>query len=317
MVKRLFLLLLPALLFCIGSLLAFRVYREESAPLPRSATENFSCPLVADVNENDVFPNLDVSFTRKPADFFPMVFSNVPSADIVRLCRPLTIRLTAQNGALHVNTSELTFPKETGLQRIGYAYRVSALPTTLLRMPDGSAHPQYHLLLRLDLTHKRPLRGTEKVIMLTELVIDPADGTVDAVLPDVPENIENRHEYLYTYTVLAATDNGLPTRFCGNEAEQALQRYLYLVSAMHDAASAERLLPAVRERGQALVDTYAAPELPFPDCWGEAADTARRNARRIIPYLIRADEANCYDNAELADFLNSPLFARLFGNGQE
>lgn len=311
-----FLLLFPAALLCIGALLVWRVVYVEGAPLPKSATEDFSCPTVADINENDVFPNLDVSITRNPADFFPMVFSNVQSADIVRLCEPLTIRLTAQNGALHVNTSKPSFPEETGLQRIGYAYQVSALPTTLLRMPDGSAHPQYHLLLRLDLTHKRLLRDTEKVIMLTELVIDPADGTVDAVQPDIPENIENRQEYIYNYINPAAADSGLPTRFCGSESEQALQRYLYLVCAMHDAASTERLLPAVRRRGQVLVDTYASLKLPFPDCWGEAADTARRNARRIIPYLIRMDEANCYDNAELADFLNSPLFARLFGNGE-
>lgn len=312
-----FLLLFLAAILCIGTLLVLRVLYVESAPLPKSATEDFSCPMVADISESDVFPNLDVSFTGNPADFFPMVFSNVQSADIVRLCEPLTLRLTAQDGALHVNTSKLSFPDETGLQRIGYTYRVSALPTTLLRMPDGNAHPQYHLLLRLDLTHKRPLRDTEKVMMLTELVIDPADGTVDAVLPDVPENIENRHEYIYNYTYPAAMVSGLPSRFCGSESEQALQRYLYLVSAMHDAASAERLLPTVRNRGQVLVDTYASPKLPFPDCWGEAAETARRNARRIIPYLIRMDEANCFGNAELADFLNSALFARLFGNGAE
>lgn len=266
------------------------------------------------------FPALDVRFRWTPGDLptRSLLLSNVEDVTFLQRYPSHGIRVFADGGILRNRETPADFMtvRESSLTSLSDSYCTTFLPTTLLRMPDGSVHPQYHLLLRLDVTRQRLFHEEERLIALTELVIDPIDGTVDVVTPDVPEGITEQ-DYPVRRICCAQNDPPLPTRFCGTETEQSLQRYLFLVASMHNAVTARRALPGVISRGQRLVDTACDTDKPFPDCWGDAADTARENHRRILPYLLRLRELDCFDVPELADFINSPLFGQLFGEAWE
>lgn len=241
-----------------------------------------------------------------------VVLADTPEPSLPAECPAWRLHITAEGGSLSINGEEIASPMGNPVHRIGVHTSATFLPATLLHMPDGTIHPQYHLLLRAEMQSRDWLLRGERCIILTELVLDPHDGTADTVRADVPA--EDARELPYRRDFYEETPTGLPTRFCGSAPEQALQRYLYLLCAMHHAESVRRLLPVVRSRGQLLVDTYADNDKSFPECWGCAAETAEENHRRILPYLLRLRDCECFDSAELADFINSPLFGRLFGD---
>lgn len=290
------------------------VWLQADTNLPRSVCKVGQIATVALPEGGTEFPPLDVSFVWNPADLptrslllatdeEPRLLQRVPAV-------PLRLRTDGRQIAVESDTD---FRAEEELwEQLGFCYKERTLPPTLLRMPDGSVHVQYHLLLQMEMMSRSLFQPNEHVFALTELVIDPIDGTVDAVTPDCDDAVTER-AFPVRRICCAQNDPPLPARFCGTETEQSLQRYLYLVVSMHNAESARRLLPAVIARGQKLVDAACDTEQDFPDCWGEAADTARLNHRRILPYLLRLRELDCFGLPELADYLNSPLFARLFG----
>lgn len=289
---------------------------------PSSHSVHFGSDVVLEAVEDGEteFPALDVRFRWTPGDLptRSLLLSNVEDVAFLQRYPSHDIQLFADGGILRnmETTADFTMVRESSLTRLCDSYDTRFLPTTLLRMPDGSVHPQYHLLLRLDVTRQRLFHEEERLIALTELVIDPIDGTVDVVTPDVPEDIAEQ-DYPVRRICRARNAPPLPTRFCGTETEQSLQRYLFLVASMHNAETARRALPAVISRGQRLVDGACDTEKPFPDCWGEAADTAWENHRRILPYLLRLRELDCFELPELAEFINSPLFGKLFGEAWE
>lgn len=262
------------------------------------------------------FPALNVHFTWNPADLPTpsLLLSTCEQPEVPRRCPKHELRLYVEGNKLQLEEKpSLVVDEDESQEHVGFSYEPSFRSPTLLHMPDGSTHPQYHLLLRQRMTRQPYFCKAEEAIALTELVIDPLDGTVDIVTPDVPVDVTEK-DYPVRRLCRAQNDPPLPARFCGTETEQSLQRYLFLVASMHNAEAARQLLPAVIARGQKLVNTACDAEKPFPECWGEAADTARANHRRILPYLLRLRELDCFDVPELADFINSPLFARLFGD---
>lgn len=261
------------------------------------------------------FPALNVHFTWNPADLptASLLLSTCEQPEVPQRCPKHELHLFVDGNKLQLEeTPSLEADEDESKEHVGFLYEPSFLQPTLLRMPDGSTHPQYHLLLRQTMTRQPYFREAEEAVALTELVIDPLDGTVDIVMPDIPAGIDKTH-YPVQRVCRAKQEPALPSRFCGTETEQSLQRYLFLVVSMHNAESARRLLPAVIVRGQKLVDSACDAEKPFPECWGVATDTARDNHRRILPYLLRLRELDCFELPELADFINSPLFGQLFG----
>lgn len=277
------------------------------------------CPSVTlvpcDEGETE-FPALSVRFTWDPADLptQSLLLSSCKQPEVPRRCPKHELHLFVDGDKLRLaERPSLEADEDESKEQVGFSYEPGFRRPTLLRMPDGSIHPQYHLLLRQEMTRQPYFREAEKAIALTELVIDPLDGTVDIVTPDVPMDVTEQ-DYPVRNICRTQTPSALPSRFCGTETEQSLQRYLFLVAAMHNEETARRLLPTVIERGQKLVDTACDTEKTFPECWGEATDTARSNHRRILPYLLRLRELDCFGLPELADFINSPLFGQLFGD---
>lgn len=315
--KRVFLLLALAAVLALTGLIVRGVLIMRLYPSLDCIACDY-CPSVSlvslDAGETE-FPALNVRFTWNPADLptQSLLLSTCEEPEVPRRCPLHELHLFVDGDKLRLEERpSLGVDEDESKEQVGFRYEPSFRRPTLLRMPDGSIHPQYHLLLRQEMTRQPYFREAEKAIALTELVIDPLDGTVDVVSPDVPMDVTEQ-DYPVQRLCRAQNEPQLPSRFCGSETEQSLQRYLFLVVSMHNAETARRLLPAVIARGQKLVDTACDAEKPFPACWGEAADTARTNHRRILPYLLRLRELDCFEVPELADFINSPLFARLFG----
>lgn len=316
--KRVFLILTLAAVLALAGLIVRCMLIMRLYPSLDCIARDY-CPsvsLVPCAEGETEFPALNVHFTWDPADLptTSLLLSSCEEPEVPRRCPKHELHLFVDGDKLGLTEKpSLEVDEDESKEQVGFVYEPSFRRPTLLRMPDGSTHPQYHLLLRQRMTRQPYFRQAEEAIALTELVIDPLDGTVDVVTPDVPADVTEQ-DYPVRRLCRAQNDPPLPTRFCGTETEQSLQRYLFLVAAMHNAETARRLLPAVIARGQKLVDTSCDTEKPFPECWGEAADTARTNHRRLLPYLLRLRELDCFDVPELADFINSPLFARLFGD---
>lgn len=315
--KRLFLFLGLAAVFALAYLIGRCVLIAHLYPSLECRAHDYrpSVTLVPGSEGETEFPALNVHFTWNPADLptASLLLSTCEQPEVPQRCPKHELHLFVDGNKLQLEeTPSLEAEEDERKEHVGFLYEPSFLQPTLLRMPDGSTHPQYHLRLRQTMTRQPYFREAEEAVALTELVIDPLDGTVDIVMPDIPAGIDKAH-YPVQRVCRAKQEPALPARFCGSETEQSLQRYLFLVVSMHNAESTRRLLPAVITRGQKLVDSACDAEKPFPECWGEAADTARDNHRRILPYLLRLRELECFELPELADFINSPLFGQLFG----
>lgn len=222
------------------------------------------------------------------------------------------VQLTAADGCLEADDSARpTLRGKSG--SVDLQLSMCWLPTTLLHMPDGSVQPQQHLLLCAEMDYTPlwrwlPRRHAE---LRQELVIDTRDAAVDMVIPSLPT------DYKGAWKVRMGSDAAravLPARFCGSATEQALQRFLFRMAAMYDTASAEAGIAATRRKARELIEQHADTALPWPQCWGQGASAALGVHKRILPYLQRAQAENCFDCAELADFINSEDFARIFGD---
>lgn len=307
-------LILALLLILLGTGGAFLAMEKAYPPLPQTSDGGCRMDLAVLPQGETEFPQLDVRFLWDPADLptLSLLLSDVEHPTVQTRCFAHTVRITADGTALRAELEPRFGAQEEGWEHVGFNCRATFLPATILRMPDGGVHPQYHLLLEQDMSFRAPFQKEEHALALTELVIDPLDGTVDVVLPDIPQEKRKTMPQV-TAIAHAQHDPQLPARFCGTETEQRLQRYLFLVVSMHHAESTRRLLPSVIARGEKLMETDCAPDKPFPECWGDAQETALANHRRILPYLRRLQALDCFGIPELADFINSPLFGRLFG----
>lgn len=219
------------------------------------------------------------------------------------------VAVESRNGALWASINRMLNPDAGMIQKLTTSF--SEQPVTKLCMPDGTMHPQHHLTLRAELIKPAHWRWEQerRAVVLQELVIDARDGAVDFVTPTIPADLNDApFERLISQNLA-----GLPARFCGSEAEQELQRMLFLMAAMHNAETTARLLPTVRAKARTLIETYAEQGKAWPDCWGAAAPAAQAAHAAILPYLQRVDSLDCFGSAELADFINSADFATLFG----
>ena len=113
--------------------------------------------------------------------------------------------------------------------------------------------------------------------------------------------------------MLRGAPTGLPERFCGTPTEKELLRYLFYLAMVEDSGTAAALLPGLKRRGQNLVDSMSDSTLPWPQCWKSGEETARELSRRVRPLLQHMQDNNCYNSAELAEFINGPIFSRIFG----
>lgn len=223
------------------------------------------------------------------------------------------VSLRFENNQLKVESAA---PKIKAADRFTAAesrFYVQPCGTSLLHMPDGDIHVQHHIRLACEITLTPSFfRPQQHLILMQEMMVDVADKAADLIPTGVPAAMA----HLPATTVFRGKEPALPRRFCGTAAEQELEKTLFHLAQLTDDRAVAQQLPILRANAAQLVELYADADRPWPQCWGTAAAKAEEVAQRLLPLLQRLDEADCYGNQELIDFINGPVFTRLFGAGK-
>lgn len=220
-----------------------------------------------------------------------------------------SIELTAKEGKLTIKTDAPVLKSTSPFCKIHARYCITEKPVIRLRMPTTKLHPQRHFILACELTADYGFGISRQTYYLQEMAVDLADGAADLQPPTIPPALGK----LPRHHVLRGAPSGLPERFCGTATEKELLRYLFYLAMVEDSGTAAALLPGLKRRGQTLVDSMSDSALPWPQCWKSGAETARELSHRVRPLLQHMQEKNCYNSAQLAEFVNGPIFSRIFG----
>lgn len=251
------------------------------------------------------------SFKRSPSH---TVFLHQNAQDAFSLLQgePVwVLRFKARNGTAVVEGNLPQMQLDGVLGQVQAHFLVYPSGFATLRLPNGRQQFQRMFTLMCELTVTPCLWGEPAhSIAVQQVMVDFYDDAMDLVEPEQARILAGG---MRRVDVVSAVPSGLPERFCGNTCERELTRYLYSVASIYNQGTAALALPALQRQGRELVDTFADAEKPWPDCWGDAADTARLNAQKIIPLLQTFKEQNAYGSKELEEFLNGPVFQRIFG----
>lgn len=299
----------------------YGISRSAAAPWVSDSGSDSATPLppFAAIPLTEPELNADFHFTYRwnlkdsPSGTEILGASKPTTADLVSGDAVWTIELTARQGKLDIKASLPRWESANPLCKLHARFCITEKPIINLRMPNTRKHPQRHFILACELSADYGPILQRQTIYMQELVVDIADGAADLLAPAIPPSLSR----LPRHRVLRGAPSGLPERYCGTAAERDLLRYLHYLATVEDAGTAAALLPGLRRQAQQLIDTYATPDTAWPDCWGSAADTARAISRKVRPLLRHMQEHNCYNSAELADFVNGSHFSRIFGPPQQ
>lgn len=237
-------------------------------------------------------------------DVSPDVFSLLKEAE-------WKLHLEAQDGKLVIRSRAPELHAQESLHRVEAFYSYDMLPTRRVMRPDGSLHPVRTLRLGCEVRlHKAGWNKPMQTFAFQEISLDLVDGTADLVDPTY---LRLQSIGMGSRMIVSQAETGLPSLLCGSPCEQDLTRILLQISSIDSDQQAKKLMQTLPAKVEKTIKTYADETKEWPDCWGEEAETARRIARRVVPALLRFQEANCYDCQALADFINSPGFSRVFG----
>lgn len=216
------------------------------------------------------------------------------------------LHFQTKDGRLELACNAPVLHAQSPFQQVTSFYSFSIRNQHKEKQPDGSYQTIYIVDAECTVIVTPSFWGDGMQTTLAQSFrVNPEKGIIDPAMPP-----------------LAGKDNppvsrfpvkGLPTHATGSPAETALTEMLYglgRIDSERSALSAARTLPALANRAlPALTD----PSKPWPECWGNAAPTARACAKLITPALVYLQEHDCFGCQELADFINGPLFARYFG----
>lgn len=233
-------------------------------------------------------------------------------ADIHALLKPneWKINLSCRDGKLIVHQEEpqLSAPmaqiKANWLVGLGEPCRV--------RRPNGSFHTEYQLHISCSMEYipcfwQKPL--CEHFVQF--ITIDVEDAAADMgtiLLADMGSNTPFASQFHPGTTGPPAV---LPARYCYSAKENALLRLLHTLAACTPDTH-RYMSPRLISGADQLC--HFATDAPWPDCWGKAAPMAQTIAYRVGPTLEYLAEQECFGNQQLADFINSDKFAKIFGN---
>lgn len=290
-------------------MLGYRLLQRDTAefPLPIPHTEGTAL--------TGTEASADFHFTYRwnlrdcPTDTEILGFLAPTVADLIDGEALWSIELVAKNGRLSIKPDAPVLKSTSPFCKIRARYCITEKPVIQLRMPSTVLHPQRHFILACELTADYGFGFSRQTYYLQEMVVDLADGTADLQQVTIPPSLGK----LPRHHVLRGAPTGLPERFCGTASEKELRRYLFYLAMVEDSGTAAALLPGLKRRGQNLIDTMADSSLPWPQCWKSGEETARELSRRVRPLLQHMQDNNCYNLAELAEFINGPIFSRIFG----
>lgn len=267
-------------------------------------------PLRDAVGELDIHYTINVTdpagITLYIGDIKPKVFSLLHEAK-------WDIHLFTRDGRLVAETSELDLHAINRLSHVRYSSMVEISEEAAReKQPDGSYHPIYSVNLIFSASVQPSFWGkSTNTLALQTLKVDPIAASVDAEEPRVSlEAVMGKHTSLYVHYPV----EGLPSRFGETQREKALNSMLLNLGRVDSAflaADAAAKIPAAAEK---MLAAHTDTDKAWPDCWGDAAPLAEQCAKAIVPTLLYLQDNACFGSKGLADFINSPAFARFFGD---
>ncbi len=218
------------------------------------------------------------------------------------------ITIQAKDGKLTADYTTPVLHAKSNTHSVATQYHAYFSAPVRYYLPSGVASVKYYLHLQCKSTLTPPFwQPPQCTTALQVLCIDVAQGTVDLVTPPMVQEDSNCR------IIRNGPTPDLPARFCGTQREQVVQHLLY------DFADAARTPTGSRfrrfvQQAEAAVQQYTAADLPWPQCWGDAAAEATR-ANALIDDTVRdLRHHDYYGSTALKDFMHSPTFARIFGN---
>ena len=271
----------PAAHFSLGELTP-----AESAPF----TAHFTWPLTEPLNHMRVLGPGELTEAALPAALY--------SPQISLRATHNQLQLTIEHPQERSDAPEHTRP----------TYQAELLRTFERRQPNGRRHTIRHILLSCHKPATAP--GDSPTIFLQQLELDVTMGSIDLIPCTTPA--PDKDLPARDYHSIAPT--GLPEKINGAPLRRDMLRLLYAIAAIDTPQLAQYAARELSAFAWQLAAATPAAHEPWPRCWGDAADDAAEISRRLIPTLIYLQENNCFESAELADFINSPLFSRIFGD---
>lgn len=187
-------------------------------------------------------------------------------------------------------------------------YRAELLRSFERRQPTGKRHTIRHVLLSCELPAEADHTPT---VFLLQLEVDTTLGSVDTMPCSTPARYAAM--LLPSRDYQSAAPTGMPEKYNGSPLRRDMLRLLYAMAAIDSPQLAEAAARELAPYAWKLAARAPEPHTPWPGCWGDTAEDAREIARRLTPTLVHLQENDCFDSQALADFINSPLFARIFG----
>lgn len=176
--------------------------------------------------------------------------------------------------------------------------------TTRRRQPDGSVHTLRHILLSCTQT-----KDGKQITWQQQLELDLAANTADP-MPCTRHDATADERVVQDYQ--SGAPNSLPEKHQGAAIPRRFSMLVHAIAAIDSPELAAETPDLVAFTWQLV---SMAPELnkPWPATWGEYEATAQAAAAALAPTLVYLQENNCFDNGDLAAFINSPAFGIVFG----
>ena len=210
---------------------------------------------------------------------------------------PVSFKITAKGDQLTVCISK---PQSADL-----SCTVEQVAIIHRRQPDGSVHPLRHILLSCAQGE-----GEAQKIWQQQVELDLAARTADPA-PCAPPAPHLAALARQDYQSAAPCD--LPEKHRGSPLQRRLSMLVHAVAAV-DSPELAAAAPELLAYAWQLARMAPEPRLPWPANWGDHEADARAAAEAITPTLIYLQERNCFDNGDLAAFINSPAFGVIFGD---
>lgn len=197
--------------------------------------------------------------------------------------------------------------KQKSLMDITQGCHVEQVRTIRRRQPSGKIHIIRHILLSCE----APVEDNDKAptIFLQQIELDIEAGSADLI----PCNTPMRYAQLPARDYRTISPTSLNEKYNGSPIHRDMLRLLYAIAAIDSpvlaATSAHELYAFAWE----LAGKAPAPDKEWPLNWGDEAENVRAIARELTPTLVYFEKNNCFDCEELADFINSDAFGRIFG----
>lgn len=239
-------------------------------------------------------------------DIHPSAFSLLQKAN-------WNIHIEARDGELKISHDTPVLHAEEKMSQVKTNYLVEIVQPRLFRMmPNGQLHTEYNIFLLCEVIYspsffKKPLH----TFAAQNLKIDLMDGCVDVTTPTYisPKLLTQ----LPQHNIEQGSTPDLPSRYCGSPAERLFTQILYDFCDIRSPFSVDAQVTQLWGLAEKATQSFVDSTKPWPACWGDDAELVQRLSTRVVPALIRMQQQECYKSKKLADFINSPTFALLFG----